>query len=108
MHYWVANSIPFYGVDFVMKCTRRHKWGKRLDFPVFYAFHRRTENHLLDQKFVGKINRQFQALTFYNLVFYHLLLRRFPQRVTYGGPNVIRLEAILIPIHSFLSRGTFF
>jgi hypothetical protein len=22
---------------------------KLLDFPVFYAFHKRTENHLLDQ-----------------------------------------------------------
>jgi hypothetical protein len=74
---------------------------------VFYAFHKRTEN-LLDQKSVGKINRQFQALTFYNLVFYHLLLRRFPPAVTYGGPNVVYAwEAILIPIHSFLSRGTF-
>jgi hypothetical protein len=23
--------------------------GQTLDFPVFYAFHKRTENHLLDQ-----------------------------------------------------------
>jgi hypothetical protein len=61
--------------------------GQTFDFPVFYAFHSALKI-VYWTKNVGKINRRFQASTFYNLVFYHLLLRRFPA-VTCGGPNVV-------------------
>jgi hypothetical protein len=80
MRYGVANSIqPILWRRLRDEMYSTPQGDKLLDFPVFYAFHKRTENRLLDQNSLAN-KPPFQASTFYNLVFYHLLLRRFPQR----------------------------
>jgi hypothetical protein len=54
MRYWVANSIQ----PILWRRLRDEMYSTPqvglLDFPVFYAFHKRTENHLLDQNSLAK------------------------------------------------------
>jgi hypothetical protein len=55
MRYWSPNSIqPILWRRLRDEMYSTPQVGQTFNFPVFYAFHKRTENRLLDQNSLAK------------------------------------------------------
>jgi hypothetical protein len=72
MRYWSPNSIQ----PILWRRLRDEMYSTPQVGQTFFPDVSTAQNRLLDQNPLA--NKPFQASTFYNLVFYHLLLRRFP------------------------------
>jgi hypothetical protein len=107
MRYWAFNPTHFMASTSwwdVLDATSRTNFR----FSCVLCFPQAHWKSFTGPKFVGKINRRFQASTFYNLVFYHLLLRRFPQRWPTASPTSYTLRRSYSNTYPFFHRAELF